>query len=359
VKRPESDNASLNRAPSASAGHAPDARGPAGWTGLFLSSSRTLPWCVLVAGAVGGFIAPAWTATAAPYPFVIALALFGMPHGAADWTVAARLSGRVGIGHQLRGFVGYLLLMAVSLGVMIWQPGFAALLFLLLTVFHFGMADSTAVGADDDGSVARWGLVLGRGQLLLAAAFASHPASAWAPFGEIAAALGSASSARSPWMPSLDEMQWWARVGVGAGVLCALFSAGARVRRGSVHAALMDLAEHGLVLALALLADPLFAVGCFFLGVHAFRHTRRLACTRVVIAPPAQSLLQRIVRVHVISLPLMLPTAACVVPLCWLLGGFTVNTIAVASIAFYMITTLPHHLLGLRLPRTDLAPAIV
>lgn len=359
MKRPESDNASLNRAPSASAGHAPDARGPAGWTGLFLSSSRTLPWCVLVAGAVGGFIAPAWTATAAPYPFVIALALFGMPHGAADWTVAARLSGRVGIGHQLRGFVGYLVLMAVSLGVMIWQPGFAALLFLLLTVFHFGMADSTAVGADDDGSFARWGLVLGRGQLLLAAAFASHPASAWAPFGEIAAALGSASSARSPWMPSLDEMQWWARVGVGAGVLCALFSAGARVRRGSVHAALMDLAEHGLVLALALLTDPLFAVGCFFLGVHAFRHTRRLACTRVVIAPPAQSLLQRIVRVHVISLPLMLPTAACVVPLCWLLGGFTVNTIAVASIAFYMITTLPHHLLGLRLPRTDLAPAIV
>jgi hypothetical protein len=40
-----------------------------------------------------------------------------------------------------------------------------------------------------------------------------------------------------------------------------------------------------------------------------------------------------------------------------LLGGFGAREIAVASIAFYMITTLPHHLLGLRLPRADLAPA--
>lgn len=348
----------MNRAPSASAGHAPDARGLVEWTGLFLSSPRTLPWCVLVCGAVAGLLAPNWTASAAPFPFVIALFVFGMPHGAADWTVAARLSGRAGFAARLGGFLGYLLLMAGSLGVMIWQPGLAALLFLLLTVFHFGMADATAVGADGSGAVARWGLVLGRGQLLLAAAFASNPASAWAPFSDVATALGSLVTSRPPWMPSLEVMQWWARVGVGAGVLCAVGSSFARARGGSVRAAFLDLVEHALVLALALLADPLFAVGCFFLGVHAFRHTRRLACTRVVMAPPAPSLLRRILQVHAISLPLMLPTAACIVPLCWLLGGFTWNAIAVASIAFYMITTLPHHLLGLRLPRSDLAPAI-
>jgi hypothetical protein len=62
-------------------------------------------------------------------------------------------------------------------------------------------------------------------------------------------------------------------------------------------------------------------------------------------------------RVHLISLPLMWPTAACLVPLCWLLGGVDLQTIAVASIAFYMITTLPHHLLGLRLPQPDMPPA--
>jgi len=347
----------LNRAPSASAGHALDARGPAGWTGLFLSSARTLPWCVLVSGAVAGLTAPAWTSTVAAYPFVIALLLFGMPHGAADWTVAARLSNRTGLAARLSGFTGYLLLMAASLAVMMWQPGIAALLFLLLTVFHFGMADATAVGADDEGFVARWGLVLGRGQLLLATAFASHPTGAWAPFAAIGGAVRPNLGFASPWEPPLEALQAWARIGVAVGVLCAICSAVARIRRGSTRAALIDLAENALVVALALLADPLFAVGCFFLGVHAFRHTRRLACTRVVIDPPPQSLLMRVVRVHAISLPLMLPTAACIVPLCWLLGGFGAREIAVASIAFYMITTLPHHLLGLRLPRADLAPA--
>jgi len=312
---------------------------------------------VLVSGAVAGLTAPAWTSTVAAYPFVIALLLFGMPHGAADWTVAARLSNRTGLAARLSGFTGYLLLMAASLAVMMWQPGIAALLFLLLTVFHFGMADATAVGADDEGFVARWGLVLGRGQLLLATAFASHPTGAWAPFAAIGGAVRPNLGFASPWEPPLEALQAWARIGVAVGVLCAICSAVARIRRGSTRAALIDLAENALVVALALLADPLFAVGCFFLGVHAFRHTRRLACTRVVIDPPPQSLLMRVVRVHAISLPLMLPTAACIVPLCWLLGGFGAREIAVASIAFYMITTLPHHLLGLRLPRADLAPA--
>jgi len=50
-------------------------------------------------------------------------------------------------------------------------------------------------------------------------------------------------------------------------------------------------------------------------------------------------------------------TALCLVPLCMMLGGFGPRTIAEASIAFYMITTLPHHLLGLRLPQPDMPPA--
>ena len=126
---------------------------------------------------------------------------------------------------------------------------------------------------------------------------------------------------------------------------------------------------HALVATLAAAADPLFAVGCFFLGVHAFRHSRRLACTRCVIeAPHAQSsqgrpaaprsgLVGRLLRVHVASLPLMWPTAACLAVLCWLIGGADARTLADASIAFYMITTLPHHLLGLRLPGPDMPPA--
>jgi Brp/Blh family beta-carotene 15,15'-monooxygenase len=330
--------------PAAEAGRFPLCAGP-----------RAIPWCALGAAAALAWIAPEATASTASWPFVIALFAFGMPHGAADWTVAARLAGRSTLASRLAGFTGYLLMMAACTAFMAWQPGVAALLFLLLTVFHFGMADATSVHADRDGAMARWGLVLGRGLLLLSTAFASHPQAAWAPFAEIGDAF-----CRSPaWTPDLDSLQAMARLGVGSGVAFALCSALARTRAGHPREAGRDLAEHALVTALAAWADPLFAVGVFFLGVHAFRHARRLACTRAVLEPPPaeRALAARLVRVHLLSLPLMWPTALCLAPLCWLLGGFGMHELAVASIAFYMITTLPHHLLGLELPQPDLAPA--
>ena len=318
-------------------------------------SARMVPWCALGAATLLGLLAPGWTATAASWPFVIALVLFGMPHGAADWVVAARLAGRDTLGARLAGFTGYLLMMAACTGFMMWQPGVAALLFLLLTVFHFGMADATAVHADADGPLARWGLVMGRGLLLLSTAFATHPEAAWAPFAQIASVF----CRGTPWMPDLVALQALAKLGVASGALLAGCSAFARARRGHTRNAALDLAEHALVLAMASLADPLFAVGCFFLGVHAFRHSRRLACTRTILEPPAapRDLLARLARVHALSLPLMWPTALCLAPICWMLGGLGMHELAVASIAFYMITTLPHHLLGLRLPRPDMPPA--
>ena len=239
-------------------------------------------------------------------------------------------------------------------------PGVAALMFLCLTMFHFGMADATAVGADKDGIVARWGLALGRGMLLLSTAFAAHPVAAWAPFEQIETALSAwQHGAASAWMPTPEQMRPLALIGVGAGVVFALASAAARARRGHARAAVLDLVENALVASMAALADPLFAVGMFFIGVHAFRHTRRLACTSNIIAAPftRSGFVARIVRVHVLSLPLLWPTIPCMIPLCLLLGGFNAHSLAVASIAFYMITTLPHHLLGLRLPAADLAPA--
>lgn len=286
--------------------------------------------------------------------------LFGMPHGCADWTVAARLSGRDGFGQRLRGFRGYLALMLACLALMALLPGIAALAFLGMTMFHFGMADSTALGADTDGFVARWGLALGRGMLLLSTAFAAHPVLAWAPFEQIETALSAWQyGAVSAWMPTPDQLRPLAFIGVGAGVACAFASALARARCGHARAAGADLIEHALVAAMATLADPLFSVGIYFVGVHAFRHTRRLACTSKIISTPQSknNFLLRLVRVHLISLPLLWPTIPCFIPLCLLLGGFSAYTLAVASIAFYMITTLPHHLLGLRLPAPDLSPA--
>ena len=324
---------------------------------MLFSGARAWPWIVLTIAALLGLLAPAQTSMLAPWPFVVALLVFGMPHGAADWTVAARLSGRIGFLHRAAGFSGYLAMMLGCLILIAWQPGVAAMLFLLLTTFHFGMADATAVHADDDGPVARWSLVLSRGLLLLATAFAAHPHGAWAPFADIGHALSLQTT--GVWQPDLESLRRLATVGAVSGGAFAVCGVVARMRIGRHREACLDLVEHALVTAMALFADPLFAVGCFFFGVHAFRHARRLACTRVVLEPPPApaSMPRRLLRVHRISLPLMWLTAACLAPICWLLGGFSVRTLAVASIAFYMITTLPHHLLGLRLPQPDMPPA--
>lgn len=321
---------------------------------------RLYPCAVLATAAALGAVDPALTAVVAPWPFAIALVFFGMPHGAADWAVAARLSKRARLASRLVGFSGYLALMALSLGFIAWQPSLAALSFLVLTMFHFGMADATALRADEDGPVARWGLALGRGLLLLATAFASHAPAAWAPFAQIAEALSPWGA--TAWQPDIEWLQRLSIAGVGMGALLALSSAAARARAGHGKAAARDLAEHALVAAMAALADPLFAVGCYFIGVHAFRHTRRLACTAEIVgrdqcSDAARGFMHRLLRVHWLSLALMWPTALSFIPLCWLLGGFTLHAITVASIAFYMITTLPHHLLGLKLPKPDMPPA--
>ncbi len=334
----------------------PAATGRVSWFG-----ARTVPWTMLGLACTVSFLAPDLTERLAPWPFVIALVVFGMPHGAADWTVAARLFGRTGFFTRLIGFSGYLLLMAGSLALLAWQPGITSLLFLLLTVFHFGMTDAESVRANDDGPVARWSLVLARGFLLLSCVFAADPARAWAPFERIAASMPIAwQGAWQPNLPLLQHLAWW---GIGSGAALAIMGVVARIRRGHHRDAALDLVEHGLVATMASMVDPLCAVGCFFLGVHAFRHTRRLACTSMIIDETDRhsrvhdSITARVIRIHRLSLPLMVPTAACLAWMCWWLGGFDLDSIAVASIAFYIITTLPHHLLGLRLSRPDLPPA--
>ena len=239
-----------------------------------------------------------------------------------------------------------------------WQPGVAGLLFLLLTVFHFGMADATAVRADGDGPIARWGLVSARGLLLLATAFATHPQAAWAPFAHIGSALSPWHAAA--WKPDLDVLRSLAAIGVASGVVLAVCSAIARMRAGHLslplHSILWNMHWWPPWPRWPIRCSPLAASSwaCMRSGTRDDWHARARCWNPPLHQAP---LLPRMFRVHLISLPLMWPTAACLVPLCWLLGGVDLQTIAVASIAFYMITTLPHHLLGLRLPQPDMPPA--
>ena len=321
-----------------------------GVLGRRLSGPRALPWAVLAGAAVLAAVDPAATGTLAPWPFVVALAIFGMPHGAADWEVSARLAGRHGFVRRCVGFVPYMALMLACTAALVLAPGLTAVAFLGLTVVHFGMEDADSLHAAHEGRASRWSLAVGRGLILVCGVFAAHPDEAWAPFAEIGKALAPWSAVR--WTIDPPAMRGAALLGCGAGVALSLLGAGARAFHGQRREAMLDIAEGALVAFVALQADPLFAIGTYFISVHAFRHCRRMANMPTIIEPPPAppGFAQRLLRVHVLGLPLAMPTALCLAGICVLLGGFDVRTIAVASIGFYIVSTLPHHLLGLALP---------
>jgi len=72
----------------------------------------------------------------------VAVVLTGMPHGAIDHLVAARLWGLDATWtDQAKFYGGYLALMALYGGLWIVAPGWSLGLFLVLTMYHFGQAD--------------------------------------------------------------------------------------------------------------------------------------------------------------------------------------------------------------------------
>ena len=107
----------------------PEATSPASSQGLRVTAAgreflrqRALPWILLSAGLLLALIDPAVTASFAWLPFLVSLFIFGMPHGAMDWTIQNRLDGVHGLLRQAIAFIPYLALMALSTTLLIVFP---------------------------------------------------------------------------------------------------------------------------------------------------------------------------------------------------------------------------------------------
>ena len=321
---------------------------------------------MLLAIALAG---PAFTERFAAWPFLISFLLLGMPHGAMDLWAAGRLRP-VGAAATagpptlfavstwlaaLGTFGGYLLWMTVSLAAVLAVPDLAAGLFFVLTMVHWGLGDQWATQRAEmriaPGVAMAGCFILARGCLVLGPAFAHDPAGAWAPFAAIAsygtAFFGSGSI--------VTETAILGPVGIAltsVGVVAAIVAAAWRWRHDGARGAGLDLVEHALVAALCLVASPLFAVGCYFLLVHSWRHAVRLGTTPEMVGSDAASRPAiGLLRVHLLSLPLLVPTGVICLLAAWRLEAPpSAFSIVAAMIAFFMISTLPHHLLGLKLP---------
>ncbi|MEE2681443.1 MAG: Brp/Blh family beta-carotene 15,15'-dioxygenase [Planctomycetota bacterium] len=307
---------------------------------------RFIPWIGLGIGALLALLAPGVTRELDWLPFLGSLFILGMPHGAMDWFVQNRLGDHHGLSAQFRAFLPYLAWMGVSITALVLLPVLTVAAFMLLTVIHFGTADLLACRHGGDSTLRRTLFIVGRGCIILGPLFAFHPEAAWKPFGLL---IGSFPVSAL----FLEQVSMVGTICLVIGVAATTLSLITTALREPRLAAL-DLIESGLILALASLAAPLFAIGLFFLTTHAYRHSVRLVSKPFESGTGAQStpLWSRLVQMHARCLPLLVPTFAILV--LWSLiqfGTITPYLFVVVSIGFFIISTLPHHLLGLRLPR--------
>ena len=261
----------------------------------------------------------------------LALLFVGMPHGAYDLAAIRRVSA--GRRRVLSCFGLYTATMVLCCACLVVFPTPTVAVFLLLAAYHFGTSDCVWTRGR-----ARFGTFdhlagLGRGLVVIAAPFFFRPEESWRPFAEIARAAGASPT-------SLPETATAAAAGLALAGMCFTL-----VRTLRPATTLKEAREEWLtilaVLILSATTPPLFAIGVYFVAVHALGH-----CLRATTPGRASSTrpLLNAWRVHVESLPLLVPSIAIVVIAAWLVGGLNPADVTLAFLAFCVVATLPHHL---------------
>jgi Brp/Blh family beta-carotene 15,15'-monooxygenase len=247
--------------------------------------SRAVVFPLTVAFAAG-LAVPGWVQY---LPFAASLVLFGLPHGAVDHLVPARLAGRAADRRSVLGVVLlYLALSGLCLALWFTAPAVAFVLFVLVTVFHWGAGDLHALlffgpdGLGGMGRAARALLVVLRGALPMLVPLLFFPdayrgvaAAATELFGADAAALsGTFSSA------------FRLAVGAALAAVAVLFLLRAAGELGRERQALLPLAlETSLLFVFFAVVPPVLAVGLYFALWHAPRHIARLVLLDPAPAP--------------------------------------------------------------------------
>lgn len=286
----------------------------------------------------------AWTAAAAPWPWLVSLVVVGLPHGAADLAVARRLCRSPAAVATL--FTRYAAIMALAGVAFAVAPVPVVLAFLALSGWHFGAAHADSQSPPPGRRPGTLALAaLARGAPVLGIPLAAWPEASAAVAGAVARLAGSYPA----FPPSAVRDTGIVLVALGAAALAAE----AWRTRGDpggpdrTLATIVDLSVIGLLEATT---DPLFSVGCYFLGWHAWRQMRLLAAALgcLPVEGPS-SLAAALERVHAAALPLLVPTWAALAAAWWWLPAANLvrdpRDLAILSLAVYVVVTPSHDLL--------------
>ena len=238
--------------------------------------SRTVVLLLTLAFATGLRV-PGWVQY---LPFAASLVFFGLPHGAVDHLVPSRLAGRDADGRSVLAVVLlYLVLSGLCLALWFTAPIAAFVLFVCVTVFHWGAGELHALlffgpdGLSGMGRASRALLLVLRGGLPMLVPLLFFPdayrgvaTAAAGLFGADATVLAGAFS------PAFRLGVWGALA-----VVAALFLLRAAGDLAGGRRALLPVALETLLLfAFFAVVPPVLAVGLYFTLWHAPRHVARL-----------------------------------------------------------------------------------
>jgi Brp/Blh family beta-carotene 15,15'-monooxygenase len=321
---------------------------------------RLFPLAILaLAGGAAAWAGPAWSTRHAAVPWLVALAVVGLPHGAADLAVLARFRGPAA---ARRLFAAATVLSCAVLLALVLAPRLALAAFVMVSVWHFGVAH--ARGQSPPPRAGATSLVIAavaRGAGVLGMPLAVWPAETAAVADRVVAL---AAGPGPPIAPALVRAWGLTLLAAAAAALACEAWASWRSPAGRRRTAAtgVDLLASGL---LAAATHPLFSVGVYFLCWHAWREMRPLLH---VLAPRSltpdgrpvgfANLIRGIAAVHWAALPLLIPTWAAVAAVWWFRSpAHTPTDLAVVSLAAYIVVT-PAHEAILDIVGLDRPPAL-
>jgi Brp/Blh family beta-carotene 15,15'-monooxygenase len=309
--------------------------------GVSILTMLISPVILLIAGLVAMFTEDI-SSFLAPWPFLLAIFLVGLPHGAVDLTVIRKLAGK-SQATVLLWCSGYVACMGIIIILLLYIPVTVLGGFGLLSAWHFGRADVSDLiqinALKRTHGQENTFRALSRGSMIILLPFCFHFKESVAVINGLLEICGhefiTTTSLLQPFMGLIVIGLVVVEV---SGVIQSWLSGGA------LRALVQFTEVLALVTAFATL-HPLFAMGLYFIVWHSWRHMQRL--NRILYRDDTGFLgLRRVISLHNDSLILLLPTIVAILGVAWFMGGgISPLSLALSSILTYVVVTLPHELL--------------
>ena len=311
----------------------------------------TAPFVVIVLALPFGVVIDDLPQAVRFAPFVLSVALFGLPHGAVDHLVPLRL-GDASLRRSLAVVsVVYAVLGGLYLAVWAVAPAVSLLAFLGMTWFHWGQGDAFALRAFGEATHLRtrsdrWLATVVRGGLPMLVPLLAQPE---AYRRVVTGIVGLFESAAADSLSPLFRLEVRLALGVAFASIClgGLLWGYRHVRRGDagIEGWLWDAVEIGVLWLFFWLVPPVFAVGLYFAVWHAVRHIGRLA----IVDPDSRAALDAgewptaLGRFYRDAAPLTVASLALFAGLyVWVPTDGSLNALLAIYLVGIAVLTLPH-----------------